>query len=337
MRWYDAAEMGLEGQGWRDIATPYDRLPARAESLVRPVVWQLSQDSAGLVVRFQTDATRIAARWKVRKAQLALPYMAAVGVSGLDLYAQDEQGRYRWAAIGRPLEVENEVVLADGIAPGLRGYMLYLPLYNGIERLEIGLPDEARLIPQGLRQARPIVYYGTSITQGAAASRPGMCQVAILGRRLDWPMINLGFSGNALMEPEIAELLAELDPVLYVLDAIPNMVAAQILERAEHFVRTLRAAHARTPIVLVEDRTYGDAWILPQRRARNDSSRAAFRQVYRRLLDAGISGLAYIEGEHLLGDEAEATEDGSHPTPLGFAHMADVLEPVLRALLPPLS
>src|SRR5205823_11246646 len=89
---------------------------------------------------------------------------------------------------------------------------------------------------------KPVVFYGTSITQGGCASRPGMVHTAILGRRLDRPVINLGFSGNGKMEPELAALLAELDPAVYVLDCLPNLNAQEIRERVGPFVRTLRQA-----------------------------------------------------------------------------------------------
>ena len=159
-----------------------------------------------------------------------------------------------------------------------------------------------------------------------------MCYPAILGRWLERPAINLGFSGNGQMEPEIADLLAELDPAAYVLDANPNMTAALITERAEAFVRKLRAAHPRTPIVLVEDRSYTNSPLMPGQRQGQAAKRAALRAAYDRLVAAGVKGLVYVEGEHLLGDDGEACVDGSHPSDLGMFRMADALEPVLKGL-----
>jgi hypothetical protein len=152
-------------------------------------------------------------------------------------------------------------------------------------------------------------------------------------RWLDRPMLNLGFSGNGKMEPEIAHLLAELDPALYVVDCLPNMDAAQVEERAEPLVRTVRAAHPETPIVLVEDRSYTNAHFRPSLRVRNDTSRVALRQAYEHLCAAGIGGLTYVPGDGLLGDDGEASVDGSHPTDLGFMRQATALLPVLRPLL----
>ena len=152
-----------------------------------------------------------------------------------------------------------------------REYLLYLPLYNGVSSVEIGLPKCSALAkapprPEGYE--RPIVVYGTSITQGGCDSRPGMVHTAILGRRLDRPVVNLGFSGNGKMEPELAALLAELDPAAYVIDCLPNMTAEEVGARVEPFVRALRAARPGTPIVLAEDRTYdlGGVFVHPTRR-----------------------------------------------------------------------
>jgi lysophospholipase L1-like esterase len=160
-----------------------------------------------------------------------------------------------------------------------------------------------------------------------------MSHPAILGRRLGQPIINLGFSGNGIMEPEVAALLAELAPSVYVIDCLPNMAAPAVAERTGPLVRTLRAAHADTPIVLVEDRNYTDGWLRAARRERNRTNHIAFQREHAALLDAGVRGLHYVPGDGLLGDDGEGAVDGSHPTDLGFVRMADALEPVLRALL----
>jgi len=336
LRWIDIRQFGLEGRGWTDTAHPYDRLPARAEGLVPDPVWQLGRQSAGLRVRLVTDATTIAARWRVCSEPLGAPHMAATCVSGLDLYVRDGGG-WHWLATGQPMEFpDNQVTLAPDLLPGKRELMLYLPLYNGVESAAVGVPPEAFVgrapEPQG-GNARPICFYGTSIVQGGCASRPGMAYPAILGRRLDRPFLNLGFSGNGRMEPAMADLLAELDPSVYVLDCLPNLQPDEVTERVEPFVLTLRAGRPETPIVLVESMPYQDAAYRRERHKRYTAANAALREALDRLRADGIEHLHYVQGDGLLGTDGEATVDGTHFTDLGFMRMADALEGVLRPLV----
>jgi len=331
--WYDVRAWGVEGRGWTDTKRYFDRLPAKADGVVRPPVWSLSRHSAGMCVRFETDATAISARYTLFSQSLAMSHMPATGVSGVDLYAQDERGRWRWLGVSRPAGPTVKAELAKGIAPGRRAYMLYLPLYNGMDSLEIGVAEKALFKPLAPRE-KPIVFYGTSITHGGCASRPGMAFPAILGRRLDRPTINLGFSGNGRMDPEVVALLAELDAGVYVIDCVANMNADSIAERTVPLVRRLRQSRPTTPIVLVEDRTVTNAPFLPERMKGQTASRAALRKAYEQLVAAGVRDLYYVKGEHLLGDDGEAAVDGSHPSDLGMLRMADALEPLLRPLVP---
>jgi len=335
--WYDIRELGVEGRGWSDTATPYDRLPARAKGVVRDGVWGLSRDSAGLYVRFVTDATAISARWTLRSDSLAMTHMPATGVSGLDLYARQD-GRWHWVGVGRPEKAPtNQEGLVGGLPKGPREFALYLPLYNGVESVQIGLPPEAalwRAPPWPIERAKPIVFYGTSITQGGCAARPGMAYPAIIGRHLDWPTINLGFSGNGQMEVEVAGFMAEIDAAAFVIDCLPNIGPEQVTERTAPVVTKLRAAHPDTPIVLVENIAYQAGAVIPGVRQGYGAKNGALRAEYGKLIATGVKGLYYVEGEQLLGDDGEATVDGTHPTDVGFLRIAAALEPVLRRALP---
>jgi hypothetical protein len=263
-------------------------------------------------------------------------HMPATGVSGLDLHAKDSDGQWRWAANGRPAAKANTQILVAGLDKQPRDYLLYLPLYNGVSSVEIGLPPDAKLSKAELypdAHGKPIVFYGTSITQGGCASRPGMVHTAIIGRKLNYPVVNLGFSGNGQMEPAVGELLAEIDAAVYVIDCLPNLNWGQVKERTEPLVTQLRDKHADTPILLVEDRTYSDAFLNKPRREQNDNSRRELKAAYERLQKAGIQGLHYLEGEKLLGDDNEGTVDSSHPTDLGFLRQAEAFIKALKPIL----
>jgi lysophospholipase L1-like esterase len=336
-RWYDISQYGVEGKGWEKTREYYDRLPAAAENIVRDKVWALSRNSSGMCFRFVTDAESIGARWNLINSELALVHMPSTGVSGLDLYVK-EDGRWRWLGYGRASRAgENTKLIVNGkLRPGRREYLLYLPLYNGVNKVEIGLPPTAEFAPASSypEGTRPIVFYGTSITQGGVASRPGMAYPAILGRTLGVPTINLGFSGNGQAEPEMATLLAELNPSVFVLDPLPNLSPSQVGERMPPLIRTLRDAHPTTPIVLVESILYVDSPYVEEGRGRRcRESNAALAAIYEQLIANGEKNVLYIKAQNLLGEDGEDTVDGTHPTDLGFSRMAKGMEPVLRAAL----
>jgi lysophospholipase L1-like esterase len=335
LEWHDLEEWGVEGGGWpaAEMKRFYDRLPGRAEGLVRQEVWNLSRDSAGMLARFSTDSPEIHLDYTLFRERLALPHMPATGVSGVDLYGEDPKGVWRWVAVMRPQQQQVKGQLIKDLDGKERRYTIYLPLYNGVDRLSVGVVRGARFSPVKPRKEAPIVFYGTSITHGACASRPGMAHPAILGRRLDRPVINLGFSGNGRMEKEVGSFLAELNPAVYVIDCLPNMNGEQVRERTAPLVAQLRQARAHTPIVLVEDRSFTNSWIRPSSRAHHRASRAALREAYEKLSKSGTRGLFYLEGERLLGDDSEGATDGSHPSDLGFMRQADLFEPVLRKAL----
>ena len=334
--WHNLSALPLEGKAWTAAKQLYDRLPAKAEGVVRAEVWDLSHDSAGLRYRFVTDATVLRGRWKLRKVDhLALPHMPATGVSGLDLYVRDA-GSWHWVGAGRPVKPDvNEAVLVDGLKPGKHEYTLYLPLYNGVDSVEIGLPAGAvfEAAPDRYAGRRPILFYGTSIVQGGCASRPGMAHSAILGRMFDCPFVNLGFSGNAKSEPEVAQLLAALDPAVFVYDSLPNLNAEEAAQRVEPFVKAIRVAHPKMPIVLVENVAYADS---PYRQARMDkvlAVNATLRRVYNQMKAGGDAAVFYVPSSSLLGADGEDTVDGTHPTDLGFLRMAQGMAPVLKEAL----
>ena len=335
INWHDVTQWGIEGRGWADQNRVkwFDRFPAKAEKTVTKSVWGLSRHSAGMMVRFKTDASAIHAKWKVTSSRLGMPHMPPSGVSGLDLYARDTKGKWRWAAATRPSKQEMQATLLRGIKPGLREYALYLPLYNGTESLEVGVPEGAKFGRLAPRKAKPLIFYGTSITHGACASRPGIAHPAILGRWFDMPVINIGFSGNGKMHKEVGELMIEVDAAAYIIDCLPNMNGAMVTERCVPLVKQLRKARPDTPIVLVEDRRFPNSWLVASKSKFHDDNHAALRKAYKELQAAGVEHLYYVEGDSLLGDDFEGTTDASHPNDLGFLRQAEAFAPVLRKAL----
>lgn len=324
--WYDCRLLTVEGKGWTNTESYYDRLPANAKSAVTSTVWNLSHNSAGICVRFTTDASSIQVRWRLLDNSQSMPHMPGTGISGVDLYGKDQAGKWRFVGNGRPGEATNNATFT--VTAG-SDHILYLPLYNGVKSVEIGIPKERTLAtpPPSPRDClKPIVFYGTSITQGGCASRPGMAATAIIGRGLDVPVINLGFSGSGKMEPEMATLLAELDPSVYVLDCLWNMSTQMVSERVAPFVKKLRQTHPDTPILLVEDSSFRN--ITPTEKGR------ILRVIHERLKAEGMNQLYFVTNEGMLGDDGEGTVDGCHPNDLGMMRQAAILIKTLTPILP---
>lgn len=332
IEWHDVREWGVEGKGFTDTEKFFDRLPARAKGAVRLPVWELSKDTSGLSAHFQADTPAVYVRYELTSERLASPHMPASGVSGLDLYAQHD-GKWSWLATHMPNEMSYAGPLANGIFAERRAYHINLPLYNGVKSLEIGVPKDAYFKPIPPRKEKAILFYGTSITQGGCASRPGMCFVNILGRRLDRPILNFGFSGNGRMELEVGRFLAELDPAIFVIDCVGNCSLADVQDHTEPLVTLLRAARASTPVLLLERPLFPTEDLRTHPGNDVPAKNAALRKAYENLLAAGVAKVYYRIGEGLIGTDGEATVDGSHPSDLGMMRYADGLEPTLRDIL----
>ncbi|WP_375302012.1 SGNH/GDSL hydrolase N-terminal domain-containing protein [Niastella sp. OAS944] len=263
----------VEGQAWAaEVSAPYDRFPARAEKTLNPNVWNISHSSAGLYIKFKTNATSIVIRYTVKGA-LDMTHMPVTGVSGVDLYAIDPNGKWMWAPASRSFGDTIEYRFANiNVSSEFSGrdyeYRLYLPLYNTVTWLTIGVPDNSSFHFMPLSREKPIVVYGTSIAQGACASRPGMAWTSILQQRLDRPLINLGFSGSGKLEPSVIELMLEIDARIYVLDCIPNLTARAGITKQELENRILIAVKAlkehrpHVPVLLVDHSGGSDIGII---------------------------------------------------------------------------
>ncbi len=328
----------LQGQGWHEgLAHFYDRLPAKVEDDVRKPVWFLSHETAGLTLRFKTKATDIYIRYIVG-GKLNMPHMPTTGVSGLDLYAVDKDGGWQWSGQWSGGFHFGDTILyhyTNLPAKYTKEYHLYLPLYNNVEWLEIGVPDSTDLTWLPISPSKPVVVYGTSIAQGACASRPGMAWTSILGRRLHRPVINLGFSGNGLLEKPIVDLLTELDPEIYVLDCLPNMRGFPqdtIARRLTNTILELRRKKPGIPILVVEDPHVSmhvlDQQIDGESRYVNEVAKIAFAK----LKAAGVEDIYLLTADD-IGFDIESTVAGLHPNDYGMELYAKAYEDIIRQVL----
>ena len=309
MQWHNPVNAAglwcVHNQGWNEDSGNYQRLPNRAKSQVRTAVWNLSRESAGLAVRFFTNSKQIKVRYQAT-GSYSMPHMPATGVSGVDLYAWEGDNAhvcYTDYAFADTIQYNYVVDRANGTKGG-KQYELLLPLYNGVKWLEIGVEanSEFSFIPVG--DEKPIVAYGTSITQGACASRPGMAWTNIVSRKLRTPVVNLGFSGNGKLEKEVIALMTELDAQVYVIDCMANLYdrsEQEVCSLVEDAVKQIRSVRD-TPILLVEHEGYSNCNTNNEWREASAKTNRALKMAYNNLMRQHVKGLFYLPKEELDPD-----------------------------------
>jgi hypothetical protein len=336
--YYGRKHFLIEGTAIADSLkeSPYDRLPISYKEKVREPVWDLSKASAGITVRFHSNSTSINLKWTVLN-DFDMPHMAATGIKGIDLYTKyNNKWRYvttAGALVGQkkyqnnnvPKDSINEYELIKNLTPEFREYKLFLPLYDGVTRLEIGIDANATIKRAVPNAQKPIVFYGTSITQGGCASRPGMAHTNIISRKLDMECINYGFSGNGRMEMPIVEHISEIDANFYVIECLQNMNTEEVKKRVLPLVKTIRKKQPNTPIVLVENMMYKTAFMDKTIETELIQENLALKNEYDNILKSGIQNIYYIKDKQHEKMDNEGTVDGVHLTDLGFLRYADYL------------
>lgn len=333
--YHSLRELPLLGTLAPDASVPYTRLPDSLRTIARKPVWELGQNSAGLVIRFRSDASDINLCW-LSSNNSYMSHMSPTGSRGLDLYVLGEDSVWTTLGCARPNRhgVLTDAEVMRGMEPRMREYMLYLSLYNGVDSIAIGVDSAANVLPPSVdlpRRGKPVVMYGTSILQGACASRPGLAHTNILMRELQREVVNLGFSGNALLDPEIARFMAQADASLFVIDAAPNCSPDLIDKRLEDFIAILRASHPATPILLVGSPVFPATRFKPALKALVEDKNKRIGAIYKRLSEKDAN-IHYFEGADVLGDN-EFTVDNTHFNDAGFAFYADAILPVIKQLI----
>ncbi len=331
----------LEGQAWpKEVKNEYDRLPARAENTVRKDVWDLSKNAAGLQLRFITDANEIIIKYTVTGG-MQMPHMPATGVSGVDMYSKTIDGKWLWCAgeysFGDTIVYRFTNLISNDQHVNNREYDMYLPLYNSVKWMEITVPEESLFKPIPARKDKPVVLYGTSIAQGGCASRPGLAWPAILGRKLDRPLINLGFSGNGRLEKEVLELITEVDAKIVVLDCLPNLVppafsSNEIKKRIVNAIQLLQNKRPHVPILLTDHAGYTNEGTNAIRQKECQDANTAFREIFDSLVASGVKNIYRLSKKEINLD-IESTVDGTHPNDIGMMGYADAYEKKIRTIL----
>lgn len=335
LHYTDALSFPVMGQVTREgLEDPYDRLPAYLKDSIRKELWDLGKNSAGVYVRFRTDSKRISLRWTVLN-NTWMNHMTPTGIKGLDLYCL-EGDKWVFVGSGRPGYSKGTFTsrIIDNMDGSMREYMLYASLYDCTTKIEIGTYSRSRLeAPQVNLPVRekPVVVYGTSITQGGCANRPGMAYTSILSRWMQREFINLGFSGNGRLDYEIARLMARTDASLYIMDNMANCSKAQ-LDRLKPFIKILRDAHPTTPIILCGNAHYTYRRLNTETEKSVAEKDARLVELYNEIRKTD-KNVYYMDADPFIGYDEEATVDGTHFTDLGFIRMAEYLYPTVNKLV----
>ena len=326
IKYYGEESFLLEGTFIHDSLKEnrYDRLPASYKEIVREPVWDLSKHSSGLSIRFLSNSSVITAKWEVLN-NFSMDHMPDTGIKGVDLYFKDND-EWQYINTGVPVGFNNEYKLVENMENELREYKLFLPLYDGIKNIEIGVDSISYIKRPKINEKKPIVFYGTSITQGACASRPGMAHTNIISRQLDRDVINFGFSGNGRMEESIANLISDSNPIFYVIECMPNMYPPDLVSNNTiPLIDTIRAKDSDTPIILV------DLFTSPITALDKNAIRGtiemnnALKTQYDKMINNGYNNIIYLETQSALGNDFEGTVDAVHFTDLGFIRYSDFL------------
>ena len=329
--WRSARENPLRLEGLYDpyAPGPYRRLPESVAAATSEGVMQLSLNTAGGRVRFKTNSPYVAIHAEMQSV-CRMDHMAFTGIFGFDLYVKCE-GEWIYKNTFRPpvdLEggYESKILLPEGE----NEVMINFPLYNNVDELKIGLKDGSSLeAPCEYRHKGRVVYYGSSITQGGCASRPGNSYQAIISRMLDCDHINLGFSGNGRGEKAIVDYMARIpDMSVFVSDYDHNAPTPEHLQ-ATHMplYESIRARNPELPIIFVTRPDIDVRVDAPEKIEQTAKFRAIVRATYDHARANGDERVAFIDGSTLFDGPMRdsCTVDGCHPNDLGFWRMANVI------------
>ena len=333
----------LAGFHWFDQDKVSRRFPVEPHFPLSGAVDELSWCTAGGQVKFRSDSGKICIKAKLRDAG-GMDHMPQTGMSGFDFYI-GEPGEERFYAVSRFASGSPEFTceLFSSTVRKARNFTINFPLYKGVNEMLIGVQAGARIqAPPAYPSKKPIVVYGTSITQGGCASRPGSCYTNILSRRLNMPFINLGFSGSGKGEADVARVVALIKkPALLVLDYEANYGGHDLFQKTlPAFISILRDAHAKVPILIISKNRFAQEAMdfesdsLNHEKICRKQCKVMQRNLVARLREEGDPNIHFLDGSPLLGkDYWECSVDGVHPTDLGFSRMADGIGPVIRRIL----
>ncbi len=332
LKYYNALDnrFTIDGIRWENDA--FTRLPQHVISQVRGNLVELAPCTAGGRVRFTTDSPYIAIYVKIRDCTLNhIPNSPLTGTVGLDLYERKNGSQQYLGSFIPPADFSGEYESVLQLGKGAqREYVINMPFFSGVYELYIGLDENAVIAPPtAYAYTTPIVFYGSSITHGGCASRPGNTYPTILSRMLDTDYLNLGFAGGARAEEAIAQYIAKLEMSCFVYDYDHNSPDCEHLRAThERMFKTIRKAQPNLPIIILSRPKYHLTEVEQQRLA-------IIRATYENAIKAGDQNVYFIPGPELIDEDVieTATVDNVHPNDSGFLSMAQAVRKILEKVI----
>ena len=329
LKYTDGKELTLIGK-IADGPHHYHRVDTSAYKITNAYIQRLLSNPAGMALVFKTNSTSIQVKWCVADFKPS-PTLTPAANKGLDLYIK-KQGAWQYAGTAKPDSSCSVGMIAANMDSSEKECLLYLPLYEELKSIQVGVDQQATINSADYPVRNKVLVYGSSITQGAAASRPGLAYPAILERKSGISFLNLGLSGSAKMENYMADLIATIDADAYILDCVPNSSPQIIKERTAYLVKTIRDKHPGKPIIVINTifREQGHF-----NRKVYETVTGQIRNMKEQvdsLKKEGIKDLYYIDVKHVLGEDHEGTSDGVHPNDLGFHRMTLLLQKELKPI-----
>ncbi len=306
------------------------RMPEEVADKANDGVKSLNACTAGGRLRLKTDSEYIAVHAELTRIS-KMPHMAFTGSLGFDLYEiVDGKEIYRGTFVP-PVDTQKtfEAVIGFSSAES-RDLLINFPLYSGVEKLYIGLSDKATVeAPSKYKYDIPVVYYGSSITQGGCASRPGNSYQQIISRRLGCDYINLGFSGSAKGERCMAEYIAGLKMSVFVYDYDHNSPSVETLEATHKpMFDVIRRAQPSLPIIMA-------SWTPTTKHPNTDERFEVIKKTYDIAKSEGDENVYLLDGRRMFDGicEDNGTVDGCHPNDWGFSAMAKAIGDAVEVVI----
>ena len=338
IEWYDIRKAPFKIYGLYNpqTQTPFVRLPHEVAKTVNPGVERLNFYTAGGRVRFKTNSPYVAINSEMVLTD-KMPHITLCGKAGFDAYIEkNSKSQYAFTFIppftmtdgySSLKEIDTQI-----FGEGPYNVTINFPLYNGVTDLHVGIKEGSKLEKATpYVNEKPVVYYGSSITQGGCASRPGTCYQALISKNLNLDYINLGFSGSARGEDAIAEYMASLPMCCFVSDYAHNAPNAEHLEKTHYpLYLKIREKHPDIPYIMISrpDFCLGE-------RSEVSKRLAVVKNSYEKAVANGDKNVYFIDGSKFFeGMHAdECTVDGTHPNDLGFYRMAEIIGNTLKKVL----